>query len=196
MGDFTPMKRYGDLGKHTECVVEVLEFVNSGNLFATPLVETIAAGNPLHIIDTFEGIIKYQDTDVPGAMISGLWWTDILEQSIPREYYDENIYKEYGSIYYNLIRLHTKDFYSICKRCVDGRIPPINDYTSEYLDSTAIVRGKLGLIKNSLTEKMYSAIVAGGYPCGWIGAYPEGKMVVFSVASAPPGDWANHRSRE
>lgn len=163
-------------GTHIQEVNEVLEFVKSDKLLSGgQLPEGIDAVvvDELDQIPTEEDYEKYDD-ERP-------LWRDILGKEASKffclESDAEKSYDPYRSDFLSkLVDKLTKRYKEFFpeqynQRILDLDIPGI----LSYIVHCRIVMGK----QHRFFETLFRIFKSGGYPCGWDGCYPQGRLIVF-----------------
>ncbi|MGD6793099.1 cytoplasmic protein [Metabacillus indicus] len=160
-------------GKHTQLVEEVLnltkniKFTYNNNLVNTDVV----------LVNEYEiaqELAWSQDLDVVENV-----WEDIksLESGeVIGKLYEENL---------NSLEKPIREIIQSSKNYPE-------DIVSKYIDIFEEITGDLHVCAlnrlvngktNNLYEKIFEAYKLGGWPCGWEGEYPQGRMIVFSPKS-------------
>ena len=159
-----------DFGKNNQAVQWVLDFIESGKLlFAGELPKGIDAViiHDLKKIPTDEDYEQYgEDTYV---------WRDIIEEEISEFFCIKislDIHRFLSDLVIELERKYKKTFLRKYKKaCLDKEIPGLLG----YIIQCRVVMGK----KHKFFETLFEILKSGGYPCGWEGHYPEGKLIVY-----------------
>jgi hypothetical protein len=154
---------------------EVVRFAEEGSLLrpSGPLV-----GDRVLVIDDFAQACDYAYrryiTDAANA-----WnWTDLRAHQViekPADLSDA----ELSAVQAEADTLEERLF-----ALVSARLPPryaslVDDIAAD-LENCAYIRAAFGAaVGDRLFDRMWDAYRHGGWPCGWVGAYPEGKLVVF-----------------
>ncbi len=105
----------------------------------------------------------------------GYTWGDIIElemSKIMETVYAQENYKEVNKVL-NKISICSEDLQIISKEYYE-----IWDHVYYMLIECLKNRAILGETDN-LYEKMFQAYLSGGWPCGWKGNYPNGKLIIY-----------------
>jgi len=161
-------------GQYAELVQEVLDFVESGRVLRDP---TPIADQTIRVVRDFDEATRHawsQDTN------GDVTWVDLRE-------------REKGQVLAARYRLHGFDavdeavgklldpFAAGIRRSLKGEYADLVDDVVADLHSCALSRAVSGT-GNRFFERLFAAYRAGGWPCGWSGAYPEGALLVFQPA--------------
>lgn len=177
-----------DYGNHQKDVQDLVELAFSDKLLSRrfdPL--EIPFSKPL-IIDNFDNIELYRDPYQDGSLIEGKHWDyDIKWADAQRNF------KEFSLEDSERIADISDEFESVLEfhllRKFAGKLP--NEEISgiaEDFASAMRIRAEHGT-NTQLTERLLKVYSEGGYPCGWDGEYPEGRIVVFTIKSV---EWRGH----
>lgn len=168
-----------NFGPHTADVLEVVEFIQSGLLLrGVPL-----DGPPFRVIHDLAEADLFQDP--PSDAPDGTWnWRDIrraggtddgdLVESEERRLLGHDMRRHFSAL---------RDvMYHIVKRQLDGLCS--EQHIQEILgDHEAIAEARAAFGPTlPLLERTFVLNQIGGYPCGWDGIYPSGRMVVYFPA--------------
>ena len=63
-------------------------------------------------------------------------------------------------------------------KTIDEKVPTLMD--SLFDDFLYIIFNDYSNMNNHFFNNLLQVYLAGGWPCGWEGEYPEGRLVVFS----------------
>lgn len=172
-----------DLGPHTLAADEVISFVLEGGVLATEFHPEDDETNV--IIKTFDAIDRFRDPWVDDAEISGASWFDEIRLTDEGTYMfggylgdhvDRGNYRRLESSFEEV----EEWFASQLEKQLHGLIPSEEiDLVIDDLSTIVCARASLGR-SEIFHERLYRAYRAGGYPCGWSGAFPAGNIVVFS----------------
>jgi hypothetical protein len=159
---------YGVFSKEVE---EVVQFVKTGQLFkpSNKLPEGVAA------IYSFEDAMDSAWNKTYGK--AEYLWTDIREQEMrPIE---KTLYEipDRDVISDNLTAC-IETFYQHIRRQLPNDMMKILDDVLADLDNCAQARAAFGTA-SKFFETQFKIYRAGGWPCGWQGDYPEGKMLAY-----------------
>jgi len=195
----TPLNQL-DFGPYNDEVHEVIDFAQSGKLLSVPFDQQLAetSGYRIKQIHTFEDIGVYRksmndDLDNYQPSIRGVDWFEILHE-------DTNKLSEYGDwpgIYRTIKKLEIA-LTSVFERLREQLFVLVNDQLEGILiqeEADLIADGlymvcKIRALFNKFSglthESLFPIYQAGGYPCGWSGAFPMGQVVVFVPDSNVP----------
>jgi hypothetical protein len=167
-----------DFGEYDNQVKEVLNAANDfRGLWPGKPPEGIQASiiHDLHLIPTDDDYYEYGD--------NRLNWRDILEDvtskyyAIEFERYDnQGIKFPYYKFFENQIDELSAKYRNILPKVYLKR--HINETIAYYFVSCARSRLVMGK-SNVLFESLFKISQSGGYPCGWEGHYPEGRLIAF-----------------
>ena len=165
-------KRFGE---YTEEVEEVLEFIRSDRLLSGG---DIPDDVDVYVIRSLKQIPTEDDYFYDNLEYT---WNDIIaneaavfygieSETCGRSYsYDHKFLSELVD---SLMERYNKTFPEYYKKYyLDKEIPGILC----YIVHCRIIMGK----QNQFFEMLFKVFQSGGYPCGWKGKYPEGKLIVF-----------------
>jgi hypothetical protein len=169
-----------DFGPHADDVMDFADFVLSGGIFRDPRPPL---GPELVIIRSMADANKYTHAS-PGVPVGKRYdWGELLRFAGEPDSKMERKRLDYFRAHPGLMD-HLREF-------VDG---PINEYLRRQLGSnyteidTIYVLGTVDQILRSrathgrtlpFIERLVEIYRLGGHPCGWIGAYPEGRLVAY-----------------
>ncbi|WP_339732757.1 hypothetical protein [uncultured Gimesia sp.] len=188
----TPLDQL-DFGPLNDAVQEVIAFVQSGKLLSVPFDQQFAetSGYKIKLIHTFDEINLYRksmnDCGVDyKPYIRCVDWDDLLRD-------DVNKLMEYGDwpgIYIKIKELELA-LNTVFEQLRKQLFILVNDQLKGILskeEADLIVDGMYMVCKSRTLfnkesgffhESIFPIYQAGGYPCGWSGAFPRGQMVVF-----------------
>ena len=195
----TPLDQL-NFGPHNEAVQEVIAFVQSGRLLATPFDEQLAekSGYKIKQIHTFAEIDRYRKSmndrvDDYEPYIKRADWDDLLHNDIGKLMNYGDTTGEFKAIE-KLERSLTSQFDQLWNQffiLVNGQLKGIlikaeADSIADALYLICKCRALLGRSNSCLHENLFPIYQAGGYPCGWSGAFPRGEIAVFVPDSHVP----------
>ncbi|QDV53340.1 hypothetical protein [Gimesia fumaroli] len=188
----TPLDQL-DFGPNNDAVHEVIDLVQSGNILKIPFDQQLAetSGYKIRQIHTFEKIDLYRRsiTDDLGndkPYIRCVDWNEILHE-------DDNTLMEYGDWpgIYSMIKELEIALTSVFEQLREQIFILVNDQLKGFLiqeEADLIAEGLYMVCKSRalfskdsgfVHESWFPIFQAGGYPCGWSGAFPRGQLVVF-----------------
>ncbi|WBW96127.1 hypothetical protein [Oceanirhabdus sp. W0125-5] len=161
------------LDENKKLIKEVIEATEEMKLFSP---KTINSNYIIEINDYDEAeFLAYENLQYEINSEKGYSWVD-LRELVMSEVYEEKYrienYQEFQEEMNEFKRLLDKNL-----KISDEYIDSLDDVYSDLSDCI-ICRGLYGK-NNSIFEKMYYIYKSGGWPCGWSGNYPEGKLIVF-----------------
>ncbi|WP_417375728.1 hypothetical protein [Gimesia maris] len=188
----TPLNQL-DFGPHNDAVQEVITFAQSGKLLSIPFDQQLAesSGYQIKQIHTFEEIDLYRKSlndcmDGYEPYIKRADWNELLRDDIGKKMNYGDTTGEFKAIE-KLGRSLTSQFDQLW----DQFFILVNDQLKEILikDEADIIADNLYMIcklralfgkdKSFRHETLFPIFQAGGYPCGWSGAFPRGQVAVF-----------------
>ncbi|WP_339732756.1 hypothetical protein [uncultured Gimesia sp.] len=197
----TPLDQL-NFGPHNDAVQEVITFVQSGKLLSTPFDQQLAetSGYKIKLIHTFEEIDLYRKSmndcmDDYEPYIKRIDWDDLLRR-------DVGILVNWGNTTEEFKEIHKlSDFLAPqFEQLWDQFIILMNDLLNQILvndqlnqirikyEAACVAEGLYMICKclalfgrdnPCMHETLFPIYQAGGYPCGWSGAFPRGQVAVF-----------------
>jgi hypothetical protein len=173
-----------EFGPHTESVHEVLRFVFDGNVLSGPFQQKQFSVACL-VISSLDSINRYRDCWEENAAIQETWWFDQIRFTDQDKHMfggylgdhtNRTNYRRLEPLFQDVVDAFTKQL----EQQLAGILP--QDEIEIVIDDLATAvcsRSSLGR-SNTFPELLLSAYLAKGYPCGWEGAFPSGRLVVFS----------------
>lgn len=164
-------------GTNTAKVQEVLDFACRGQILNIP---PRVADRSLIVVNDFdramywarnEDIEEGGDEDIPT-------WSDVRSKEMATIY--EKRYALHGldwDVGAELSELLTPLYECLCAKLPDQYDRILDDIVGE-LHGCAYARA-LDPAGNPFFERLLNIYRAGGWPCGWDGRYPDGKLVVY-----------------
>ncbi|WP_278466010.1 hypothetical protein [Gimesia maris] len=195
----TPLNQL-DFGPHNDAVREVITFAQSGKLLSIPFDQQLAetSGYQIKQILTFEEIDLYRKSmndcvDDYEPYIKRVDWDELLREDIGKlmNYGDATgefkaIEKLERSLTSQFDQLWKQFFILVYDQLKDVLIKDETDCIADALYMICKCRALLGRENSSMHETLFPIFQAGGYPCGWSGAFPRGQVVVFVPDSDIP----------
>ena len=195
----TPLHQL-DFGLHNDAVQEAITLVQSGKLLATPFDQQLAekSGYKIKQIHTFAEIDRYRKSmndrvDDYEPFIKRVDWDDLLRDDIGKlmNYGDTTgefkaIEKLERSLTSQLDQLWNQLFILVNEQLKGILIKAEADSIADALYLICKCRALLGRDNSCLHETLFPIYQAGGYPCGWSGAFPRGEIAVFMPDSRVP----------
>jgi hypothetical protein len=162
------MQKYG---KNTRLVEDVLQFVRAGRL----LVGGDAPSATVEV-DTLAGARRraFEATSGPG---NGLLWTDIRELEMAKVRAKAYQIVGFERIEDELWTLHEL-FTSLLRGPLASHYQDLSDDIAADLHNCATSRAVQGSC-GGFFEQIFAVYCAGGWPCGWEGSYPAGRMAAY-----------------
>lgn len=161
---------------------KIIEFLEKETYFNEPLrnndidfsikkiTSVILADEILnHMLDK-EELSKYQEWDIVRS-------NQITEMKMNYESLNNKSTFELDSEIFKYLgrKLNGK---SIKDKTIDEKVPTLMD--SLFDDFLYIIFNDYSNMNNHFFNNLLQVYLAGGWPCGWEGEYPEGRLVVFS----------------
>ncbi len=165
-------------------VKEVAEFVMQGNLLSASFNPEAFTDYPVYIIKNCKNLDRFRDCMTPGALIGDmLLWQGILDNDVD-EFYKTSAERGEAMLLEasRLVDNTVENLERLLRHQLRSKLPreQISEIAS-MLNAIMLCRA-LGGMSHLWPEKMYRALRAYGYPCGWVGDFDEtGKLVVFSI---------------
>lgn len=160
-------------GPNTDVVQEVIEYVRTGPLFAPQ--EHSDFGSSCSLLRDFEEA-KALAWNIPFRDIK--WtWTDIRENEMAEVRgvrYQIDGFDEYRDSLRDLLQVFTR----YVKRRLQHKYSAVLDDVVADLYNCAFTRAVYG-VREDFFERLFVVYRAGGWPCGWDGEYPDGRLVVY-----------------
>ncbi|MCA9014925.1 MAG: hypothetical protein KDA77_06285, partial [Planctomycetaceae bacterium] len=188
----TPLDQL-NFGPHNEDVQEVIAFVQSGKLLSIPFDQQLAetSGYKIKQIHTFEEIDLYRKSlndcmDDYEPYIKRADWNDLLRDDIGKmmnygdttenfkviEKLDDSLTSQFDQLW--------KQFFILVNDQLKGILTKDEaDIIADNLYMVCNCRALFGKDKSFRHETLFPIYQAGGYPCGWDGAFPRGQIAVF-----------------
>lgn len=160
-------------GSNTSLVEEIIKSVKTMNLYKqnSTNIENVL------VINDYEKakFLAYDNLEYEMNSENGYNWVDIRElvmSNVNEDKYTIENYKEFNKKIDDIELLIRKDL-KIAKEYRET-------WDDAYADivNCAICRAIYGQ-NDSLFEKLYNVYKSGGWPCGWEGNFPEGKLIAF-----------------
>ena len=161
-----------NFGDKTDLVTEVLDFITSGNFLN--MSESKDANDTLVLTD-FQTAKDYAFNKYYGD--EEYTWSDICA--------DESS-KVWGEIFKHSDTENLQNVFSVILHNIDNSIKnqiksPYDELRDDLVDdlSNCINSRAVQGTKNKFYEQIFSAYKSGGWPCGWDGDWPNGRLVVY-----------------
>jgi len=153
---------------------EVLEFLDAGSLFVQKQFEC----NEFVVITELSAAETYafsQDEDDVDIV-----WADLISHQ--RSEINKTLYKlpDYKTFSANLDKIQ---LYRYVSRSKNKFVTEYSDYIEGDFEGVLRARALVGK-QNKFFEQQLLAYQMGGWPCGWSGNYPDGKMIVYLPSNA------------
>jgi len=159
-------------GKYTDLVQDVIRLVESGTLLKPS--QALAIEN-VALIGSFEEARKRAhfidfETD-------NLGWTDIREREMASVHGASYKIEGFQEVLDRIWEIHDL-FFALLKKQLDKEAYlVVNDILAD-LYNCAVSRSVCGT-RREFFENMFRLYRLGGWPCGWEGKYPQGRMCVY-----------------
>jgi len=176
-------------------VQEIIDFVESGSILQKPFDQSNLDSFEfeLKLIGDLEDVEIYRDSDAENARIKRSDWHDLLQSNSSKASYG-GLFTD-RKYYRNLSPIFDKQ-YAIFREQLSNQLNEVLsldeiDWIADDMLSLIISRTSLG--ENELLyENIFEVYKAGGYPCGWEGAYPRGRLVVFVPGHSGQDEEVDH----
>jgi hypothetical protein len=169
-------------GIHTSLVEEILTAIANGDILSphAPIADPLA----LVIADLDEAKRYAWSRPIAGDDIST--WNDLREDEVAPfhalPYERPDLKPAYDSTDTLLEPLS-----KLLREKLPANYAELRDDVAADLQHCAMNRALHGLLPDSFWERMWQIYRRGGWPCGWEGEYPQGRLVVFaSLGSLGP----------
>jgi len=166
-----------NFGESNTKVQEVVEFVRSGRILQEGSLPDKVNAKVIHRLEEIP-----QEEDYYHNVDIRLTWKDILYEA-ESHIFDDRRRKwgrarnfPYGQFFESFLS-ETRDFYASRIASIYLKYQ-IHDSIAYYLTCCAEARCVAGA-DNVLFETIFTVVKSGGYPCGWEGKYPKGRMIVY-----------------
>ncbi|MFJ8526922.1 cytoplasmic protein [Bacillus sp. NPDC094106] len=161
-------------GEHTKLVEEVIEFIQKQNLFDIRNTEIYSLLNDIEVIHDFniaQELAWSQDLDMVQIV-----WDDIKSEesaNVLEGTYNPSMETQKDMLYevFSNVQNYSQDFISISYIDIFEEVE--RDF--EMCALNRLVNGKT----DNFYERIFNVYKLGGWPCGWKGEYPKGKMIVY-----------------
>lgn len=160
-------------GPHTDLVEEVIDYARTGRLFTSPYRGDTDA---VLIEGDFAKAQERSWTQDPEDDYA--IWSDLREIVMSKVRGQRNKLSGFNAVGQELPKLGDELSAIFKKRLVRGPYDAIMDEVASDFYRCAYKRAVLG-DQSHFFETLYECYRAGGWPCGWKGEYPEGKLVVY-----------------
>jgi hypothetical protein len=168
-------------GSNTEKVQDVLDFACRGPI----LNGTAHLADKSHVVvDDFDRAMcwaRNQDIEEDGDE-GRLTWEDVRSEEMAKVHE-----KKYALLGFDPVEPEPGELLTALFECLSDTVPPrydaiLNDVIGD-LHGCAYARA-LDPAGNAFFERLLSIYRSGGWPCGWDGHYPDGKLVIFVPVNA------------
>ena len=172
------MKKYKieDLNNVENITLENLELVNETRELISKIelfIPKIESYNNFKVINDFETAFEYGLGDES--------WTDFREDQVADlngEIYKCSNYKELEEAIFNSKICNIRVIHPKFKNTYLKQLKEIDNELEADLSFCLISRLIMGK-DNYFFEQILKAYVSGGWPCGWKGNYPDGKLILY-----------------
>lgn len=185
-------------GPHTADVEEIIRFVESGGVLGKPFDREMAAeaGFETHLVRSLGNMNRYRKPWVDDALIKRRPW-ETLKRLDNEEWYYQGMFADRE--FKNRVRpIFVKErirFRDLLLRQLATLLPE-DEIEIIVDDMEVLMRARTAIGKSDIIhERFFHIYRAGGYPCGWEGAYPRGRLVVFSPYATGPDPATAERQR-
>jgi hypothetical protein len=166
-------------GPHTADVQDLVDFIHSGQLLRNPRPPRDA---DLKIIRDLSKAQAYREPAEDAPDDADLWdWQDIVDfggicgSSLP----SEKLQRLDPELIDRLNRLYDGEILDSLRRQLSGRCSE-ESISNLWADFTFILGYRAALGRSvPFIERLIELYRLGGYPCGWEGLHPAGRMVVY-----------------
>lgn len=176
-------------GPYSTAVQEVVDFVFSGEILTQPYRSETDIGCPVHVVHSLEHVERFRDGGYPESELDeNATWSDMKMgdvEAMEDLACPERAVAWYETVVPELQRATNHIFDYLSQSDLPGRLPgfsvdEIEEMTSHF-SAIMAVRSMHGSNCSSLSEILFRAHKAFGYPCGWSGSHSSGSLVVFSL---------------
>ncbi|MCA9111419.1 MAG: hypothetical protein KDA52_15810 [Planctomycetaceae bacterium] len=168
------------VSRNNWAVQEVVRFVLSNGVLTQPYQGAHVTWSTETVHDAKQ-LDRYRDPDARSALIEGImaymdikreWARQVSTRPLPYSSDDLGILHKLCTqlLYPHLVNQHSELL----------PVSELNEILAD-LEEVMLFRTSFGVTANPY-EDLFSIYVAGGFPCGWIGSYPNGKLAVFSIS--------------
>jgi len=160
-------------GNYSALVEEVLEFAEKGSLLLSS-----SLGEEMHnciVIHDLDLAKKFAWSQTPAS--SSFSWVELREREMGKVLKARYTLPDFNAIDAALGGL-IDSLGTILSKRLRGDYRELIDDVLGDLHNCAYQRAVFGY-KDSLFEAVFSIYKLGGWPCGWQGEFPEGKLIVF-----------------
>lgn len=168
-------------------VNEVFDFVESKHILSQPfqpdLLENLEL--PIEVVREPHGLDKYQTSAYP-EIGCATEWPDVLYST------DHEYSAHYERVLSSHPQIESEEYTTFINAMFLEIRPRVAEQLPDFLARDDVreiqaqieclvqARAKVGKTSDIIYEKFFQIYRAYGYPCGWIGEFPQGKLVVFS----------------
>lgn len=174
--------------EYRPAVDEVIRFVTDRRLLAEPFRRDQFHDFPCEVVHDVVDWTPYRVADLPNSKCEEEWQDVRIStgrdhmrlRELSAQKYPEIRSREFdlNEIYFRLRPIIEDQL-----RNVRPDFDPVDDIKEIILHIDLIIqsRAKVGAKHKHLSQEiLFNVYKAFGYPCGWIGPFPDGKLVVFS----------------
>jgi hypothetical protein len=174
-------------GPNNNAVLEVIDFIRNGEILR-PRKGSSPPGD-YQIIHTLDGVDQYRQPSIEwytnAAEEDPVLWADIKRQCAVKYYSDAP--KLFGAEYYDFeerMEALCRSLWPLLEHQLHGTLPQF-EIEDVYGQFSMILRFRAvyGNAPN-FYNRLFQIYKSGGHPCGWVGKYPDGKMVVYYAGSS------------
>lgn len=164
-------------GPNTKYVQEVIDFLKAGRLLRDPHPPTSTTITTIRSLAEREPY-RQSPADTPDEMA---WnWSDIKQAAgTDSTVIEAEVWSQLGDEMCNALGRKWDEMYDVVKQQLEGTLEEhdIQEILGDH-EWIAMYRAAFGPT-NAFFEQMFTMYRLGGYPCGWDGPYPLGRMVVY-----------------
>jgi len=180
--------------EYQPAVDEVVRFVTEGQLLAKPFEPARFNDYPVEIVYDVLDWTPYRNALSPDAKCEEAWQD--IRISFEREHIrlsastHEESERKYPEIWSAKATEKRNEIYFFLRPIIENQLrkefpkfDPDDDIAEIDLHIDLIVgsRSRVGSAQKKLSEEiLFNVYKAYGYPCGWIGPFPGGRLLVFS----------------
>jgi hypothetical protein len=169
-----------EFGPNTAEVQDVVDFVRYGGVLREPFRPKLIRDFDTRIVFSLECLQHYRGGQLPENWCTIEEWFDVKQ--IDMETYHEACRTLPGDWNTVLARIGDASYIiqewlseQLCNILPEEEIEQIADDFEMIMKCRAVFGHN-----NHFDEKLFRVYQAFGYPCGWVGEYPQGQLVVFS----------------
>lgn len=172
--------------EYRPAVYEVVRFVTDGRILSRPFQPERFHDFPCEVVSDVADWTPYRVTGLPDSRCEEEWQDVRISTADESLRLCELSEQKYPVIWSAEFTEKLNEIYFFLRPIIENQLRDIlpEDDIKEidlHIDLAIGLRAKIGAGHEHLSEeKLFNVYKAYGYPCGWIGPFPGGKLVVFS----------------